>query len=181
MLGSAVVVMATQVSRSQIDATPPAYRARRPHPSSVWSCPRASPSRPLPSLTFRRIRALALLVALILLITGIVNLVQAGIDRFSTTAPAAEVAPAPLPPPTSESATAQLTEAVAHRNAGARGRLAVIVSDLDTGVTAAVGADEGFTTASIVKVDIAATLVLQSDGTLHARRTVRGPANDPEQ
>jgi beta-lactamase class A len=126
-------------------------------------------SRPLPSLTFRRVRALALLAALICLISGVVNLVQAGVRYVTAGESQQQVAPAPSPPPTSASATSQLSEAVARRNRGANGRLSVMVSDLDTGVTAAVETDQAFTTASIVKVDILATLLLQRDGDLSPR------------
>jgi beta-lactamase class A len=126
-------------------------------------------SRPLPSLTFRRIRALALLIALICLVSGVVNLVQAGIGHFAADEPNQQVAP---PPPTSASATSQLNEAVARRNRGANGRLSVMVTDLDTGVSAAVGSDQSFITASIVKVDILATLLLQRDGNLSKSQKV---------
>ncbi len=50
---------------------------------------------------------------------------------------------------------------------GTPGRLSVAVADLDTGVTAAYGdGGPGFATASIVKLDILATLLLQRHGRL---------------
>jgi beta-lactamase class A len=125
-------------------------------------------TRPLPSLRFRRIRALLLLVLVITVIAVSVHLVKREpVDALAGGSGAVPVSVAPVPPPTSESAAAELSQSLAQRNSGVRGRLAVAVTDLSTGVTAAYGAPElRFVTASIVKVDILATLLLQHQGQL---------------
>lgn len=160
------------------------------------------PLRPPPSLRFRRIRALVILVVVITLVSVAVQLARGGAtdalasragDQTATAPPptptlTAESAPPPLtaesatpttppltaesappttPTLTSESAAAELSQALAKRNTGVRGRLSVAVADLDTGVTASYGASEKtYATASIVKVDILATLLLQREGQL---------------
>ncbi len=132
--------------------------------------PGGPPTRPYPSLLFRRVRALVLLVVLICLVSLSVHLVKAGAGSIAAARAAKQVeqaAAAAPPPPTSESATAALTQAIGVRNQGVRGRLALAVTDLDTGVSAAYGSTElKFATASVVKVDILATLLLQRDGEL---------------
>ena len=125
------------------------------------------PHRPLPSLRFRRIRALALLVVLVTVIWMSIHLVKGGPADASAGGSGEQSQPAAPPPPTSESATAQLNETLAQRGAGVRGRMSVAVTDLGTGVTAAYGSPEdSYVTASIVKVDILATLLLQREGQL---------------
>jgi beta-lactamase class A len=126
------------------------------------------PHRPLPSLRFRRIRALILLVVLITVISFSVHLARGGpaaLADGSSDQPAGAQPAAPAP--TSESAAAELGLTLAQRNTGVRGRLSVAVTDLGTGVSATYGAPDGtFITASIVKVDILATLLLQREGQL---------------
>lgn len=74
-----------------------------------------------------------------------------------------------MPVVTSTAAAAALRAAVLARNKGVSGQVSVAVTDLDSGVVAAYGAaGHGFATASIVKVDILATLLLQRDGRLTA-------------
>jgi hypothetical protein len=119
----------------------------------------------VPSLLFRRIRALVLLIALITLIWGCVRLIgwaaSSGDDSAQTTQQSKAA-----PPPTSESAANVLAASVEARTQGIRGDTAVATLDLDSGVTATYGAEQTFPTASIVKVDILAALLLQKDGEL---------------
>ena len=150
-----------------------------------------------PSLTFRRIRALVLGLAVIGVVALGVHLVRGGkapaiaVPATGKTATSAETAPATSDPasgapattptaptagpttssapaspsaPTSASAAALLGEAV--KSDHVSGRLSVAVTDLDTGLTASYGAKDHFATASIVKVDILATLLLQHQGDL---------------
>ncbi len=107
-----------------------------------------------------------LLVALITLIWGSVRLIGWVASAADDAAPAPHDKAAASPPPTSESATGALADAVQARTQGIKGRTAVATLDLNTGVTASYGADTTFATASIVKVDILAALLLQKDGEL---------------
>jgi beta-lactamase class A len=130
--------------------------------------PGGPPPRPLPSLRFRRIRALLLLVVLITVPATVVHLAKSGMADASARDPGKRSqAAAPPPAPTSESAVAELSQVLPQRNAGFRERLSVAVTDLGTGASAAYPTDgPAFATASIVKVDIAATLLLQRHGQL---------------
>jgi len=121
----------------------------------------------MPSLLFRRVRALVLLIALVMLIWGCVRLIGWAASTAQNPAPAVgrgETGAAP--PPTSEAATTALADSVDARTQGIKGRTAVATLDLNTGVTASYGADTTFATASIVKVDILAALLLQKEGEL---------------
>ncbi|GAA3615996.1 serine hydrolase [Microlunatus ginsengisoli] len=120
-------------------------------------------ARPMPSLRFRRVRALVLLVAVVLLVWGGVRLI--GWVASDAGGPGSGRADVP-PPPTSQSASAALVDVVAARTQGIKGDTAVGVLDLGTGVTATYAVDKVFPTASIVKLDILAALLLQSDGEL---------------
>jgi len=120
----------------------------------------------LPSLRFRRVRALVLLVALITLIWGCGRLIGWATSEDGDSAPTRQGGIAAAPPPTSEVASSALAAAVQARTQGINGRTAVATLDLDTGVTATYGADTTIATASIVKVDILAALLLQADGEL---------------
>ena len=122
--------------------------------------------RPYPSLAFRRLRALTILLVVVALVNMVVHL----LDRPDAT-PAAEPvraaagpAPAPAPPPASV-----VADAVDDWHTTESGYLAVAVTDLQTGRTTSYG-DTGrtFATASVVKVDILATLLLQEQGRLSA-------------
>lgn len=139
--------------------------------------------RPLPSLRFRRIRSLVLLVGVITIGWAGVHAVRSGDDAAAAQSQVA-ADPAPSPPPTAESAAAALVDTVGRRTAGVAGRTSVSVTDLSTGVSASYGAlDQQFTTASIVKVDILATLLLQKEGKLSdsqkaaARRMIQESSN----
>lgn len=81
--------------------------------------------------------------------------VRAMTRRQSESPPPAAESP---PPPTAEQ---NLTAAVAPMIAASGGNVAVAVDDLSTGVTAAYNGSASFVTASIVKVDILATLLYQ--------------------
>jgi beta-lactamase class A len=74
------------------------------------------------------------------------------------TSPQSPSPPAPPAPPTAQQ---NLTAAVAPVIAGSGGNVAVAVDDLSTGMTAAYDGSTEFVTASIVKVDILATLLYQ--------------------
>jgi beta-lactamase class A len=139
--------------------------------------PGGRPTRPLPSLRFRRLRALALLVALITIPALGVHLFKTGRADASAPAPVtaqqpqvsqSQAPPSPPPePPTLASAAAGVAQAVDQRNAGVRGNLSIAITDLSTGITATSGPQgHVFATASIVKVDILATLLLQREGKL---------------
>lgn len=121
---------------------------------------------PLPSLLFRRVRALALLVALILAVTGGVNLIRFGVAAAAEDAVAGDPVAAQPPPPTSETAIAALAQSTQQRTADVPGRMSIVITDLDTGVSAAYGSGPAFITASVVKVNILATLLLQKKGRL---------------
>jgi hypothetical protein len=121
--------------------------------------------RPYPSLAFRRLRTLTILLVAVALVNLVVHL----LDRpdaapAATTAPPAAAAQAQkpaLPPGT------VVADAVADWHRAESGHLAVVVSDLQTGRTTAYGdTDHAFATASIVKIDILATLLLQEQGRL---------------
>jgi len=135
--------------------------------------------RPYPSLGFRRLRAFTILMLAVALVNTVVHL----LDRADPTLPAlpavtaptvAAPVPAPAPPPV---APAQVVgDAVASWHGAEDGHLAVVVSDLSTGRTSTYGdSDHAFATASIVKVDILATLLLQErDGLSSRQREVAG-------
>lgn len=131
--------------------------------------PGGRPTRPLPSLRFRRIRALILLVVVIAVPWLGVRAVTTAPSEAAPVRAVAELDPVTAPAPTSATASARLSETSARRNATVAGRMVVSVTDLGTGVTAAYGSlDQQFATASIVKVDILATLLLQKHGKLSA-------------
>ena len=136
--------------------------------------------RPYPSLTFRRLRALTILLVLVALVNLVVHLLDRPSTPVSTAPPAAVVpAPAPAPPPATV-----IADAVDDWHARESGHLAVVVSDLQSGRTTSYG-DTGhaFETASVVKVDILATLLLQEKGSLSsaqkevASRMIRQSSN----
>jgi hypothetical protein len=135
----------------------------------------------MPSLSFRRVRAVILLVALITLVWGGGRLIGWAISDD-----AAGPAPADVPvvlPPTSESATEDLANAVDARTEGIGGSVSVAALDLDTRVTATFAADKTFAGANIVKVDILTALLLQTGGRLSdaqrsaARRMIQNSDN----
>ncbi len=134
--------------------------------------------RPYPSLAFRRLRALTILLVLVALVNMVVHLLDHP-DAAPSTAPAraaaAAPAPAPAPAPVVPPATV-VADAVSSWHTREDGHLAVVVADLQTGRTTAYGdTDHAFATASVVKVDILATLLLQRQGTLSsAQREVAG-------
>lgn len=130
--------------------------------------PGAPTRRPLPSLRFRRIRALALLVLLITIPSVTVHAIKSSLaDAASVTSTPAT----PAPPDPAVVAAARLQQTIDAQNAESGRALAVLVTDLETGQTAAYGAqDFRFATASIVKVDILATLLLQESGQLTDRQ-----------
>lgn len=122
------------------------------------------PPRPRPSLLFRRLRALLLLALLIVLVSTAVQLARGRSGPVST--PAASVA-APRPTP---SPTALIEAALQDWDAEGGGRLALAVADLDAGTTTEYGdSTHEFATASVVKVNILAALLLQTDGQLSDR------------
>ena len=130
--------------------------------------------RPYPSLGFRRLRALTILLVLV----ALVNLLVHAFDRpapasIAAPAPAASV-PAAVPPPVAPATV--VSDAVDDWHARESGHLAVVVADLQTGRTTSYGdTDHKFETASVVKVDILATLLLQKQGKLtSAQREVAG-------
>ena len=137
--------------------------------------------RPYPSLAFRRLRALTILLVVVALVNMVVHL----LDRPDA-APAATSAPAaaaPAPAPALSPATV-VANAVDDWHAAESGHLAVVVSDLQTGRTTSYGdTDHAFATASVVKVDILATLLLQKQGRLSsaqkevASRMIRQSSN----
>ncbi len=126
--------------------------------------------RPYPSLAFRRLRAFTILMLAAALVNTLVHLVDRadlalpGTDAAPTVAASAPVrpgAPAPVPP------AQVVADAVSSWHDTEDGHLAVVVSDLSTGRTSAYGdSDHAFATASAVKVDILATLLLQERGEL---------------
>ena len=119
--------------------------------------------RPYPSLGFRRLRAFTILMLLLAAVNTVAHLVERADVRLPTSATTA-AAPAPAPPP---DPAAVVADAVADWHRAEDGHLAVVVSDLTSGRTSAYGdADHAFATASVVKVDILATLLLQKQGKL---------------
>jgi len=142
-------------------------------------------ARPYPSLAFRRLRALTILLVAIALVNGVVHL----LDRppappAAASAPAAPAAAAPAPAAPPPPPAAVVADAVEDWHARESGHLAVVVADLQTGRTTSYGdTDHAFATASIVKVDILATLLLQEQGTLSsgqrevASRMIRQSSN----
>ncbi|WP_405496442.1 serine hydrolase [Streptomyces sp. NBC_00096] len=113
-----------------------------------------------PSRTRSRLAALATLAALV---GGITFAHARSEPRGGTFASTVSTAATPVPT-TSPTKSAQLRaeEAVQEVLAGAEGNAAVAVLDLSTGESVQVGADRDFVTASIVKVDILAALLLQA-------------------
>lgn len=122
--------------------------------------------KPLASLRFRRIRALVLLLAVVTMIWGCGRLIGWAVSDDGSRGQGGSAQGAP--PPSSESASSALADAVAMRTEGIKGDTAVGTLDLTTGVTATYQPDKTFATASIVKVDILAALLLQTDGQLSA-------------
>jgi beta-lactamase class A len=137
--------------------------------------------RPYPPLAFRRLRALTILLVLVALVNMVVHLVDRP-DAAPTTAAAPAAAPAVVPPPPPPATV--VADAVEGWHARESGHLAVVVTDLQTGRTTAYGdTDHAFATASVVKVDILATLLLQKQGRLSsaqrevASRMIRQSSN----
>lgn len=139
--------------------------------------------RPYPSLAFRRLRALTILLVLVALVNMVVHLLDRP-DAAPAAVPVRSVAadaPAPAPPP---SPAAVIGDAVDDWHEAESGHLAVVVADLQTGRTTSYGdTDHAFATASVVKVDILATLLLKEQGRLSrsqkevASRMVRQSSN----
>lgn len=129
-------------------------------------------SRPYPSLLFRRIRALTLLVLLVALVSGTVHLARGGPGQPpAMEAPRAAVPAAPPPSPADTIDTAVRTWQ------DDRGRLALAVTDLTAGTSSTYGSTRhAFATASIVKVDILAALLLQRGGSLTAKQRSQAEA-----
>ncbi|MGI3779913.1 MAG: hypothetical protein ACRYG2_03970 [Janthinobacterium lividum] len=130
--------------------------------------------RPYPSLAFRRLRALTILLVAVALVNMVVHLLDRPDAAPAATPVPAAAAPAPaapaLPPAT------VVATAVTDWHADESGHLAVVVADLQTGRTTSYGdTDHAFATASVVKVDILATLLLQEQGRLSSsQREVAG-------
>ena len=143
-----------------------------------------TPATAVHSLRFRRIRALVLLLAAVALVWGSVRLIGWAAPDPGSDPAAGRAAEGQPPPPTSESATAALAQVVDARTEGIKGDTAVAVLDLGTGVTATFAADKPLPTASVVKVDILAALLLQKDGELTqgqeatARRMIQNSDNN---
>jgi hypothetical protein len=130
--------------------------------------------RPYPSLAFRRLRALTILLVAIALVNMVVHLLDrpdAAPAAAAPVRPAVAAAPAPVVPPATV-----VANAVHDWHGTEDGHLAVAVTDLQTGRTTSYGdTDHPFATASVVKVDILATLLLQEQGKLSsAQREVAG-------
>lgn len=126
--------------------------------------------RPYPSLGFRRLRAFTILMLAVALVNTVVHLLDRAdpvtVSAASVPAAAPAGVPAPPPPP-----AAVVADAVSGWHAAESGHLAVVVQDLSTGRTQSYGdADHAFATASVVKVDILATLLLQEQGRLSSRQ-----------
>ena len=137
--------------------------------------------RPYPSLGFRRLRAFTILMLLLAAVNTLAQLVDRADVSLPSAPPAAAPAPVPAPPP---DPAAVVADAVADWHHVEDGHLAVVVSDLSTGRTTAYGdAEHAFATASVVKVDILATLLLQKQGRLSsgqkeaASRMIRQSSN----
>ena len=137
---------------------------------------------PYPSLAFRRLRALTILLVLVALVNTAVHLLdRPGSAPAAPAAQQAAPAAAPVPPPPPAAVVADAVDAW-HKTES--GYLAVVVADLQTGRTTAYGdTDHTFATASVVKVDILATLLLQEQGRLSrsqqevASRMIRQSSN----
>jgi hypothetical protein len=132
--------------------------------------------RPYPSLGFRRLRAFTILMLAIALVNTVVQVLDRPDGVASTAAAPTAAAPtmATVPPPRPPAQV--VADAVDNWHSRESGHLAVVVSDLSTGRTSSYG-DTGhaFATASVVKVDILATLLLQRQGRLSsAQREVAG-------
>lgn len=139
--------------------------------------------RPYPSLAFRRLRALTILLVLVALVNTAVHLLDRPGAAPATPAVQQAAVPAPAPVPAPPPA-AVVADAVDGWHEAESGRLAVVVSDLQTGRTTSYGdTDHAFATASVVKVDILATLLLQEQGKLSsaqrevASRMIRQSSN----
>jgi hypothetical protein len=117
----------------------------------------------MPSLRLRRLRALGLLLALLLLVWCCARLIGWASDGPLAVPMDGGVAGKAVQPPP-ESPTAALADAVTARTQGIAGHTAVGVLDLTTGTTTSYEADVALPTASIVKVDILAALLLKTDG-----------------
>ncbi|SEP68399.1 serine hydrolase [Microlunatus flavus] len=139
--------------------------------------------RPYPSLGFRRMRAFTILMLAVALVNTVVHLLDRP-DALVTQAAAPVTAAAPAqaaPPPTP---AAVVASAVSRWHDDESGHLAVVVQDLSTGRSHTYGdTGKAFATASIVKVDILATLLLQEQGKLSsaqkevAARMIRQSSN----
>lgn len=115
---------------------------------------------PSPSRTRRRHVTIATVIAL----TGGIAFAHAQSGpRGAGPAPTAATVAAPTPGAPAKAAVQVALEATVREVlAGADGNAAVAVLDLSTGESASTGADHEFVTASIVKVDILAALLLQA-------------------
>ena len=143
----------------------------------------ASASKSTPSVQYRRIRALLLLLFLVTLVTIAMDMVRSGL---AGSAAAVDTGPDQAPPSATDALSPDetLRAAVAARSAQLPGRLSIALRNLDSGVTATYGPDVRYATASIVKVDILAGLLLQRGGLLSAsqqalaRRMIQNSDND---
>src|SRR4051794_5196795 len=132
--------------------------------------------RPYPSLTFRRLRAFTILMLVVALVNTVAHLLDRPDAVTPVAAPAGTVAAgapaAPPPPPPAGGG-----KAVSDWHAKESGHLAVAVADLQIRRTTAYG-DSGhaFATASAVKVDILATLLLQEQGRLSSAQKASASA-----
>ena len=132
--------------------------------------------RPYPSLAFRRLRALTILLVAVALVNMVVHLLDRPETAPATAAAPAANAPAHVPATPPPPPATVVADAVTNWHSKESGHLAVVVSDLQTHRTTAYG-DTGhaFETASVVKVDILATLLLQEQGKLSsAQQEVAG-------
>ena len=129
--------------------------------------------RPYPSLAFRRLRAFTILMLAVALVNTVVHLLDRPDAVTIAPAPTRTVAAAAPPP----APAAVVADAVSGWHADESGHLAVAVADLQTGRTTAYG-DSGhaFATASAVKVDILATLLLQEQGKLSSAQKASASA-----
>jgi beta-lactamase class A len=143
----------------------------------------ASGRKSTPSLRYRRIRALLLLLTLVGLVVVAMHVVPSGLPS-STPAVDEALDQAPPSAPDAVSPDEALRAAVAARSGQLPGRLSIALRNLDSGTTATYGPDIKFPTASIVKVDILAALLLQRGGELSAsqqalaRRMIQNSDND---
>jgi beta-lactamase class A len=141
-----------------------------------------SASKSAPSLQFRRIRALLLLLSLVGLVAVAVQMV--GSDQAGWTT-AADKGPDQAPPSATDTPSPDQTlrAAVAAHSGQLPHRLSIALRNLDSGLTATYGADVRYATASIVKVNILAGLLLQRGGELSssqqalARRMIQNSDN----